>query len=299
MTYEELLKDLIAKDERIMIMTAENRSMLRNIPNDIPNNFVDVGIMEQTLVGSAAGFALRGRIPIVHALACFISLRAYEFARTDVGAPSMNVKLVGSFPGFMSTANGFTHQAVDDIGVMSSIPNMNIFAPSDNEDLLLGMPMIIESDKPFYIRFNDSEPVVKHNKDFEIGKAERVRNGTDASILVYGILLKEAIKAADIIEKKGISTEVINMRTIKPLDEEVVLNSLENRKITVTLEDHFEFGGLYHQIALLVTKNRLIANILPINLKDKFFKPAMMDDILKYEKFRGEDIAEKILNELK
>jgi transketolase len=255
--------------------------------------------MEQTLVGSAAGFALRGRVPIVHALACFITLRAYEFARTDIGAPKMNVKLVGSFPGFMSTANGFTHQAVDDIGVMSSIPNMNIFAPADNEDLLIGMPKVIESESPFYIRFNDSPAIIEHKKDFQIGKAEIIKEGSDVSILVYGILLKEAIKASQILENNGVSAEVVNMRTVKPLDEEMILNSLQNKKLTVTFEDHFEFGGLYHQIALLVTKNRLKSNILPINLKDRFFKPAMMEDILQYEGFRGEDVANKILSELK
>jgi transketolase len=160
------------------------------------------------------------------------------------------------------------------------------------------MPKIIESENPFYIRFNDMAAEVQHNSDFEIGKAEVIKEGKDASILVYGLMLKEAVKAAIILEEKGISTEVINMRTVKPMDEEKVLNALENKKLTVVVEDHFEFGGLYSQIALLMAKKRITSNILPINLKDRFFKPAMLDDILEFEKFRGIDIAEQIIKEL-
>lgn len=298
MTYEKILQNIIEKDDRIMVMTAENRSMLRNIPKEIPNNFVDLGIMEQTLVGSAAGFALRGRIPIAHALACFITLRAYEFARTDVSAPNLSVKLVGSFPGFLSTANGFTHQAIDDVGVMSAIPNMNVFCPADAEELLAGMEEIIYSPNPFYIRFNDTPASVQHIEKFEIGKAEELKSGKDVALIVYGFMLEETYRAAETLEKQGYSVSLINVRTVKPLDNEKVINAIESTKLTLVIEDHLEFGGLYHQIALLMAENRITANILGYNLKKRYFKPAMLNDILTYEKFTAKDIAEKVIYEL-
>lgn len=298
MTYEQLLKNIIEKDDRLMVMTAENRSMLRTIPKDIPNNFVDVGIMEQTLVGSAAGFALRGRIPIAHALACFITLRAYEFVRTDVAAPNLPIKLVGSFPGFLSTANGFTHQAIDDVGVMSSIPNMNVFCPADADELIAGIEEIIYSPNPFYIRFNDIPAAVLHTEKFEIGKAEMLKSGRDVALIVYGFMLSETYKAAEILENQGYTVSLINVRTVKPLDTEKVIDAIQSTKLTLVIEDHLEFGGLYHQIALLMTEKRMTANIFGYNLKTRYFKPAMLNDILTYEKFTANDIAEKVINEL-
>lgn len=298
MNYENMLKDLIEKDDRIMVMTAENRSMLRNIPSHIPDNFVDVGIMEQTLVAAATGFALRGRIPIAHALACFITLRAFEFARTDIGAPNLPVKLVGSFAGFQSTANGFTHQAIDDIGVMSSIPNMNIFCPADSDELLNGMPEIINSANPFYIRYNDSPSIMNHFEKFEIGKAEKLKNGNDVSLISYGLMLNEAYKSAEFLENQGYSVDLINVRTIKPLDIETVLESILKSKLALIIEDHLQFGSLFHQISLILTIKRIQANIFGYNLKDRFFKPAMLQDILEFEKFRAEDISEFVINEL-
>ena len=130
-TYESTLAALVAADERIVVLTAENRAAIRNLPAQIGARFIDVGICEQTMVGMAAGLALRGRVPVVHALATFLTLRAFEFVRTDVGIGRLPVKLVGGVPGFLSEANGPTHQAVDDIAVMRAIPGMEIFCPAD------------------------------------------------------------------------------------------------------------------------------------------------------------------------
>src|SRR5436305_13855158 len=127
MTYEELLEEIAAEDERLVVMTAENRAAIRNLPSKLGNRFIDVGICEQTMVGAAAGLALRGRTPVAHALATFITLRAFEFIRSDVGIGNLPVKLVGGVPGFLSDANGPTHQAVEDIALMRGIPNMQVF----------------------------------------------------------------------------------------------------------------------------------------------------------------------------
>lgn len=282
------------KDERFLILTAENRAAIRNLPNEIADRFIDTGITEQTLVGVSAGLALRGRIPIAHALATFLTMRAFEFIRTDVGIGNLPVKLVGGFSGFLSEANGPTHQAIEDISIMRGIPNVNVFCPADEEDMLIGLPKVLESNSPFYIRYNNLKPEISHSKDFEIGKAEVIATGKDVTILVYGILLRQAIKARTILEKNGLEVGIINMRSLKPVDEQALLSAARNSKLLVTLEDHFLTGGLFTITAELFLKNKINSHVIPFALNERWFKPALLDDVLDYEGFTGEKIAQRI-----
>lgn len=293
MTYEELLYDLILKDERYFVLTSENRAAIRNLPAKIQKNFLDTGITEQTQIGIAAGLALRGRIPITHALATFLTMRAFEFIRTDVGIANLPVKIVGAVPGFLSDGNGPTHQAIEDVSLMRGIPNMNVFCPADDDDMLRCLPKVFACPSPFYIRYNNTKPLVEHS-DFEIGKAETFGDGTDVAILVYGFLFNEAFKSKKILEEQGKSVRLINIRTPKPIDEEAVLKAVKECKQIVTLEDHFITGGLYSIVSELLLKNRVTANVLPIALKT-WFKPALLNDVLEYEGFTAEKISQKIL----
>lgn len=277
-----------------MILTAENRAAIRNLPEQIGERFIDTGITEQSMVGIAAGLALRGRIPVAHALATFLTMRAFEFIRTDVGIGDLPVKLVGGFAGFLSEANGPTHQAIEDVSIMRGVPNVNVFCPADEEDMLTGLEKVLLSPKPFYIRYNNLKPVVKHSAEFEIGKAEIISEGKDVNILVYGILFKQAFEAKKILENKGMSVGLINLRTLKPIDEEVIIKLTKNSKLFVTLEDHFITGGLFTIVAEILLRNRIMCDVLPIALNDKWFKPALMHDVLEYEGFTGGKIAERI-----
>ncbi|MBC8486121.1 MAG: transketolase [Bacteroidetes bacterium] len=294
MTYEELLEELICKDDRIVIITAENRAVLRNIPNKIGNKFIDTGITEQTLVGVSAGLALRGRIPVSHALATFLTMRAFEFIRTDVGIGNLPVKLVGGFPGFLSEANGPTHQAIEDVSIMRGIPNVNVFCPADNEDLLICLQKVVESPSPFYIRFNNSEPTIKHNDNFEIGKAEVFSKGKDITILVYGVLFYQAYIAKELLEKEGYSVGLLNIRTPKPIDEQLILETAMFSKLIVTIEDHFITGGLFSILGEIFLRNKITCDVFPISLENRWFKPLLFNDILQHEGFTGNQIAERI-----
>ena len=129
MTYENLIRETALADDRLMVLTAENRALIRTLPPILEGRFLDTGITEQTLIGAAAGLALRGRIPVVHILACFMTMRAFEFIRTDVGIPHLPVKFSGFVPGFLSDGNGPTHQAIEDVSLMRGIPGMTVFAP--------------------------------------------------------------------------------------------------------------------------------------------------------------------------
>jgi transketolase len=295
MNYEDILINLSEKNKNIVVMTAENRAAIRNLPAKIQNQFVDVGISEQTMIGMAAGLALRGRIPVVHALSTFLTMRAFEFIRTDVGIGNLPVKIVGAVAGFLSEANGPTHQAIEDISLMRGIPNMQVFAPADEEDLLIALPGIINNPNPSYIRYTNSKSPVVHNKEFKIGKAEIISEGEDITILTYGILLNEALIASEILKSKDRSVGLINLRSLKPVDHEVIENVCRKSSLIVTLEDHFITGGLYSILSELLVIKRINARILPVALNNKWFKPALLKDVMEYEGFTGEAIADKII----
>lgn len=298
-TYEERLKSIAFENDDVIVMTAENRAAIRNLPAALGDRFIDVGICEQTLVGAAAGLALRGRTPVVHALAAFLTLRAYEFIRTDVGIGKLPVKLIGGVPGFLSEANGPTHQSIEDIALMRQIPNMQIFCPADEEELVDALPAIIESRFPCYVRANGRERVVQHREEFQIGKAELLSDGYDIAILSYGFLIREAVSAAELLEAEGLSVRLLNLRTLKPIDEQSLLDAARNTQMLVTLEDHFLTGGLYSIVAELLVRERLTCSVLPIAFEDRWFRPALLDDALRYEGFTGEQIAERVEKALK
>jgi len=294
MNYEELLREFTSRDERFIAMTAENRGPFRGLSVELGKRMIDVGIAEQTLIGMAAGLALAGKIPIVHAFSTFMTMRAFEFIRTDIGLPRLPVKLVGSANGILSEANGPTHQALEDIGLMRGIPNINIFCPADADDLIIGMPQILESPEPFYVRYTNRAPVYTHSEKFEIGKAESISVGSDITILTYGALFSETLEAVETLKRKGYSVGLLNVRTLKPIDTEAVTIAAANSRLLVTVEDHFMTGGLFSIVAEVMALSNVHTNILPIAFQDRWFKPALLPDVLAYEKLRSEDIAERI-----
>ncbi len=297
-TYEEFIRDLVHSDERFIVMTAENRAAIRNLPDEIGERFIDVGICEQTMIGVAAGLALRGRIPVVHALATFLTLRAFEFIRTDVGIPGLPVKLVGSFSGFTSEANGPTHQALEDVALMRGIPNIKVWCPADVEDMALGLEAILTNPAPYYFRYNNTQPIVEHSHDFKPGKAEIWAEGADVTILTYGLLFGQCYKAAEILGQKGLSVGLVNMRTLKPIDADRIVAAARGSDLLVTVEDHFRIGGLYSILAETLLDEGLSARVLPIALDGCWFKPALMADLLEYEGFTAEAIAKRITDRL-
>jgi transketolase len=293
MTYEELLTREALADERFIVMTAENRALVRNIYAHLGNRFIDTGITEQTMIGAAAGLALRGRIPVVHALASFLTMRAFEFVRTDAGIANLPIKLSSFIPGFLSDGNGPTHQAIEDIALMRGIPNMIVFAPADEDDLLKMLPDVWNYPAPSYVRINTRKTDYEH-APFEIGKAEIVGEGSDVTILTYGLLFEQTLEAVKILKEEGLSVGLINMRSLKPVDEQAIMQAAESNMI-VTVEDHFLTGGLYSIVAETLLKHHTTAHVVPLALNEKWFKPSLLPQVLEHEGFTGKQIAEKIL----
>ncbi len=306
MTYEQYLEQLVATDDRVMVVTAENRGAIRNLPSIIGSRFVDVGIAEQTMIGLCAGMALRGRIPVCHALATFLTLRAFEFIRTDVGIGNLPVKIVGAVAGFLSEANGATHQAIEDVSLMRGIPNMGVFCPSDEAEMIAGLPSVLAAPQPFYIRYNAMKPadslLLEQRSAFQIGGSETFgdnSNDTDVAILTYGFLLREALVAQEALQKQGVKTRVVYFRTVKPIDTAAILRAAHECSLVVTLEDHFKTGGLYSIVAETLLEHRTTADVQPIALDERWFKPALLQDVLEYEGFTGASLTERIHTRLR
>lgn len=293
MNYEQLLIETALADERIIVMTAENRALVRNAPAALKGRFIDTGITEQTMVGMAAGLALRGRIPIVHALAPFLTMRAYEFIRTDVGIAHLPVKLSGYIPGFLSDGNGPTHQAIEDVAIMRGIPGMEVYAPADEADLVGMLPAIWTSPAPAYVRINHKPGSYVH-ASYLPGKAEIVAEGRDVTLLVYGFLFENALKTKALLEKEGMSVGLINMRCLKPVDEAAIVEAAAGSDRLVTIEDHFQTGGLYSIVAEVLLKHRITADVTSLSLGENWFKPGLLGQVLETAGFTPERLAQRI-----
>jgi transketolase len=294
MTYEELLIQLASEDERIVVMTAENRALVRNVPKALGTRFIDTGITEQTMIGMAAGLALRGRIPVVHALAPFLTMRAFEFIRTDAGIGHLPVKLSGYIPGFLSDGNGPTHQAIEDVSIMRGIPGMEVYCPADEADLVGMLPYIWKTPAPAYVRINHRKGSYSHTP-FRPGKAEIIAEGKDLTLLVYGFLFEQALRTRDLLEAEGLSVGLINMRSLKPVDEETVLRAANGSLRLVTIEDHLQTGGLYTILAELLLRHRVTADVLSLSLGERWFRPGLLSQVLEQEGFTAEKMASRIL----
>lgn len=295
MTYEEILYETASRDERIVVMTAENRAAIRSLPATLGPRFIDMGITEQTMVGAAAGLALRGRIPVVHALATFLTMRAFEFIRTDIGIANLPVKLIGGVPGILSEANGPTHQAIEDIAIMRGIPGMKIFCPADEQELVQGMPHILKDASPWYVRYNARPSSLKHYDTFSVGTAEVLGDGMDVALISYGAMAEETWRASQILASSGVSVRFINMRTLKPVDESALMHAAKECSLLVTVEDHFLTGGLHSILSEVLLKHRWTADVAPISFGQHWFKPALLRDVLHYEGFTAEQIAAAVL----
>ncbi|PSL35555.1 transketolase family protein [Chitinophaga ginsengisoli] len=297
MNYEELLLQTALSDERYIVMTAENRALVRSMPQKLGNRFIDTGITEQTMIGMAAGLALRGRIPVVHALAPFLTMRAFEFIRTDVGIAHLPVKLSGFIPGFLSDGNGPTHQAIEDVSIMRTIPGMEVYCPADEDDLLRMMPFVWQSPEPAYVRINHKKGSYTH-APYDPGKAEIISRGDDITILVYGFLFEQALIAKSLLEEKGLSVGLINLRSLKPVDTDAIIQAANQSHLLVTLEDHLQTGGLYSIVAEILLQHKHRSRVFPLALTERWFRPGLLSEVLEYEGFTANAIAEKVMLQL-
>lgn len=295
--YEAKLFEVAERDPRIVIMTAETRFNMRGLPARLGPRFVDVGIAEQNLIGIAAGMAQLGKRPICHALAAFLTMRAFEFIRTDLGYPSLPVVVVGSFNGFISQANGPTHQAIEDVGIMRIVPNMSVFAPSDMDELRSGLDHIGRLVGPLYLRYNEAARIDgdRARAPFVWGANERLVRGEKVAVLSYGLMLTQCVQALGLLPGSAVRPSLYNMRFLKPMDFAMLDDILSSYEHTIVVEDHFATGGLFSIVRERQGELRTRSKLTGLTLGERFFKPALMDDALAHAGFSAERLAARML----
>ena len=289
------------ENENIVALTADLAGSLKlgGFMKEFPERFIQCGIAEANMIGIAAGLTIGGKIPYTTTFANFSTGRVYDQIRQSVAYSGKNVKICASHAGLTLGEDGATHQILEDIGLMKMLPGMTVVVPCDYAQTKAATEAIATYEGPVYLRFGRPVwPIFTADKPFEIGKAQHFSEGTDVSIFACGHLVWNAIQAGAILQEKGISAEVINIHTIKPLDEEAILNSIRKTRCAVTAEEHNIIGGLGDAIAQVAAKNLPIP-IEYVGTKDTFGESGTPVQLLKKYGLDIPDIvaaAEKVMN---
>jgi len=287
------------KNEKIMALSGDlgNSSGLARFQQTFPERYLNVGIAEQNMIGVAAGLAKEGFNVFATSFAPFITLRAGEQIRMNLGYMKLNVKAVSIGSGISMSFLGNSHYGIEDAAVMRSIPNMTIVCPADCSEIVKVVNAASEFEGPMYIRLTGAvgnPPVYTEDYDFVIGKSITVKDGTDITIIANGSMVYESLQASKILDGNGISTKVINMHTLKPLDTEELEKVISTSKVIVSVEEHSVIGGLGSAIAEYKTKFSNSPPHLILGLPDNFGKTAEYRYLLDKYRLVGEKIAADI-----
>ncbi|MDO4475656.1 MAG: transketolase family protein [Lachnospiraceae bacterium] len=285
-------------DEKIYVFDADLKkcTMTEYFEEKYPERFFNIGIAEANMVNVAAGFATCGATALVHTFAMFASGRVYDQVRNDVCYPNLNVKVVGSHAGLTVGEDGATHQCIEDISLMRTIPGMTVIVPCDDHETRLATKAMLDFEGPCYFRTGrcNLETVTDKCADykFEIGKGITMVDGTDVTIIACGLMVQEALKAADLLKAEGISARVIDMHTIKPIDKDLILKAAKETGAIVTAEEHNVIGGLGSAVAEVLIENALVPMEF-VGVQDTFGHSAAPDVLLKHYGLTPEKIVEK------
>lgn len=295
--YGEALVELGKINKNIVVLDADlTKSTKTNLfQESFPERHFNVGIAEADLVGTAAGLATCGKIPFASTFAMFASGRAYEQIRNTVAYPKLNVKIAPTHAGISVGEDGGSHQSIEDISLMRSIPGMVVLSPADAEETRKMVFAAAEYDGPVYLRMGrlDLPKIFDENYEFKIGVANTLRDGKDVTVIATGLMTARALEAAEKLEKDGVSVRVINMGTIKPLDEEVVLKAAKETKFIVTVEEHSIIGGLGSAVSefLSETKPTLVKRV---GVNDVFGQSGKAEELLEKYGLTSENLISVI-----
>jgi transketolase len=296
--YGEALRDLGAVNDRVVVLEADIGKSTQSIifGKKYPDRYFNVGIAEQNEMAMAAGFSSCGKIPFVSTYAVFASMRACEQIRTFVAYPRANVKICPSHGGLTPGNDGVTHQATEDLGIMRTIPNMTVCMPADAVMTCKAVFAAAAFDGPLYLRLTrDPVPVIYNDTTpFEFGKAIVLRLGGDATIVAIGDMVYHAMAAAISLEEQGISTTVIDMHTLKPLDTACIVEHCRSKRFVVTVEDHQINGGLGSAVAEVLCE-RCPTPMKRIGLNDTFAESGPYSDLLKKYRLDARAIEEAVI----
>lgn len=273
-SFGEALTELAKTNNDVIVLDADLAEATKTsiFKKQFPERFIDCGIAECNMIGIAAGLATCGKVPFAASFAMFSAGRAFEQVRNSVGYPHLNVKIVGSHAGISVGEDGATHQCCEDIALMRTIPGMVILNPADHYEMQAAVQAAAAYDGPVYLRLGRLAVESVNNNDdyrFEIGKGITMQDGSDITLIATGLMVSEAAKAVKALREAGISVRLINMHTIKPLDEELVLKAARETGRIVTVEEHNIIGGLGEAVAALVSEKHPVP-VNRIGVRDVF-----------------------------
>lgn len=296
--WADALKELGRQDPRVVVLDADlaKSTLTCQFKDEFPDRFFDMGIAEQNMVNVAGGMSLTGLIPFVSTYGVFVSGRAWEQIRTSICYGQLNVKLGGAHGGISVGPDGATHQALEELTIMRVLPNMKVIVPADYYETYKAVMAMKEMEGPVYIRFGREKVPVITTKDtpFEIGKAYSVREGTDVSIIACGVMVAEALDAAEFLESKGVSAEVINMHTIKPLDQETILKSAQKTGCVVTAEEHQKAGGMGSAVMEVLAQKSPVP-VEMVGIDDTFGESGSPSELMEKYGITSKEIIEQAL----
>lgn len=272
-SYGEALVELGKKYDNVVVLDADLAAATKtgSFKKAFPERFYDCGIAEGNMMGIAAGLSTTGVVPFASTFAMFAAGRAYEIVRNAIGYPHMNVKIGATHAGITVGEDGATHQCCEDIALMRTIPGMVIINPSDDVEAKKAVMAAYEHNGPVYMRFGRLAVPVINDEDyeFELGKGVLLRDGTDVTIVATGLEVSEALEAHELLKAEGISARVINIHTIKPIDEEIITKAAEETGAIVTAEEHSIIGGLGEAVCGVVA-DKCPVPVVKIGVKDRF-----------------------------
>ena len=296
-SYGNALVELGREHADVVVLDADlaGATKTSTFKKEFPDRHFDCGIAEGNMMAVAAGIASMGMVPFASTFAMFAAGRAFEQVRNSIGYPHLNVKIGATHGGISVGEDGASHQCCEDFALMRSIPGMTVICPADDVEARAAVKAAYEFEGPVYLRFGRSGVPVFHDEDykFEIGKGEVLQDGNDIAIIATGIMVGEAIKAGEELRSEGINARVINMSTIKPLDEELVLKAAEECGKIVTCEEHSIIGGLGEAVSALLSE-KLPTPVCRIGVNDEFGHSGPAADLLRDFGLSAENIVAKV-----
>ena len=296
-SFGKALVEVGRENENVVVLTADLAGATKTslFEKEFPDRFINVGIAEQNMIGIAAGLATTGKIPFASTFAMFAAGRAYDQIRNSVAYPKLNVKICGTHAGVTVGEDGATHQMLEDLSLMRSIPNMTVLCTSDDVQTRWAIKEMAKFDGPVYIRLaRVTTPVIyNENQEFEIGKMVQIGDGTDATVFATGVEVAEALKAKEELEKENINIRVVDVHTIKPIDKEMIIKCAKETKKLITIEDHSVIGGLGTAVCEVLSEE-CPTKVIRMGMQDRFGKSGKAEQLLKYFKLDSQAIIDKV-----
>jgi len=295
--YGKTLVELGKQNPSIIVLDADlsPSTMTHFFAREFPDRFFDCGLEEQNMIGIAAGLAAAGKIVFASTFAIFASCRCFDQLRMCLSQMGLNVKIVATHGGITVGEDGTSHQAVEDLALYCALPGFTVIVPADAIETAEAVRLAAATYGPFYIRLSRPKTplVYQENYHFTLGKAVTMRQGKDVTIIAMGIMVAKALEAADILAKQGMDCRVINMPTVKPLDEEAIVKAASETGAIVMAEEHLAQGGLGSRVAQVVARERPVLMEF-VNLRDKYALSGKPDELLQRYGLTAKDIEEAV-----